>query len=333
MSTLYITEPGSMVRKDGEQLKVTTPKEGTLLKMPLANLEQLVVMGNVTVTAAVVRTLLERGVGITYLSGSGKLLGRLQPPESKNVPLRWAQFRAAADERERFSIAKDIIRGKLHNQRTLLQRSSREGAYGLDKSIRYLRALIKRVDRTKNLDELRGIEGAGAAAYFRELPKMIKAFGFPFSGRIRRPPTDPVNSLLSFGYVLLMNEVLSACQVVGFDPYLGYLHMDRYGRPALALDLMEEFRPVLVDSLVLSFINRRMIEPEDFEVGLGGVRRMKSHALKKFLAAWENKRRVLITHPVFQSQVPYWRVIELQARVLAKRLLGEIERYVPFISR
>lgn len=333
MSTLYITEPGAMVRKDGEQLKVTTPKEGTLLKMPLANLEQLVVMGNVTVTAAVVQTLLERGVGVVYLTGSGKLLGRLQPPERKNVPLRWAQFRAAADENQRLAIAKDIVRGKLHNQRTLLQRSAREGSHGLDKGIRQLHALTKRAERAETLDELRGIEGAGAAAYFHELPKMIKAFGFPFSGRVRRPPTDPVNSLLSFGYVLLMNEVLTACQVVGFDPYLGYLHMDRYGHPALALDLMEEFRPVLVDSLVLSFINRRMIEPEDFEVGLGGVRRMKPHALRKFLGAWESKRRTVITHPIFQTQVPYWRAVELQARILAKRLLGETDQYVPFLNR
>lgn len=333
MTTLYVSEVGAMVHKDGDQLKITAPKEGTLLKMPFSNLEQLVLLGNVTVSTAVVRSLLEKGSGLVYLSRGGKLLGRLQPTVSKNIPLRWAQFKAASDANTRLEIAKDIVRGKLHNQRTLLQRSGRGGTSGLDKAVRHLKALVKRVDRATTLDELRGIEGAGAAAYFRQWPQLIKTFGFPFSGRVRRPPTDPVNSLLSFGYVLLMNEVLTACQVVGFDPYLGFLHMDRYGKPALALDLMEEFRPIIVDSLVLSFINRRMAEPEDFEIGLGGVRRMKQGTLKKYLAAWEAKRRTLIRHPLFDRQVPYWRLIELQARILGKRLTGESEHYVPFLSR
>ncbi len=333
MTTLYVSEVGSMVRKDGDQLKITTPKEGTLLKMPMANLEQLVVFGNVTVSTAVIRALLDRGSGVVYLSRGGKLLGRLQSTVSKNIPLRWAQFNAASDENTRLNIAKDIVRGKLHNQRALLQRSGREGREGLEETIRHMRALVKRVDRAVTLDELRGIEGAGAAAYFRQWPRLIKTFGFPFPGRVRRPPTDPVNSLLSFGYVLLMNQVLTACEIVGFDPYVGFLHMDRYGRPALALDLMEEFRPVIVDSLVLSFINRRMAEPEDFEIGLGGVRKMKQKTLQKFLSAWETKRRTLVQHPIFAKQVPYWRIIELQARVMGKRLIGEAERYVPFLSR
>lgn len=333
MTTLYVSEVGAVVRKDGDQLKITAPKEGTLLKMPLANLEQLVVLGRVTVTTAVIHTLLKRGSGVVYLSRGGKLLGRLQPAVSKNIPLRWAQFNAAANLEARLDIAKDIVRGKLHNQRVILQRSGREGTAGLDGTIRHMRLLVKRVDRAVALDELRGIEGAGAAAYFRQWPRLIKTFGFPFSGRVRRPPTDPVNSLLSFGYVLLTNEVLSACQVVGFDPYIGFLHMDRYGKPALALDLMEELRPVLVDSLVLSFINRRMAEPEDFEIGLGGVRRMKQKTLQKFLSAWETKRRTLIRHPIFAKQTPYWRVVELQARILGKRLIGETDHYVPFLIR
>jgi CRISPR-associated protein Cas1 len=162
---------------------------------------------------------------------------------------------------------------------------------------------------------------------------MIRQIGFPFPGRVRRPPTDRVNSLLSFGYTLLMNEAFTVCQVVGFDPYLGYLYMDRYGRPALALDLMEEFRPVLVDSLVLSVINRRMLEPEDFESELGGVKHMRPPALRKFLAAWDQKRRTFVRHPIYDQQVPYWRAVEFQARVLAKFLMGEIEEYIPFLTR
>lgn len=333
MSTVYVIENGATVRKDGEQLKIDLPKGGTLLKMPLSKVDQLVILGNVTVTAPAVRALLEQGAPLVYLSSKGRLLGRLQPFENKNVPLRWQQFQAAANQETRVSIAKSIVKGKLLNQRTLLQRAGREGISGLKEAVDRLGALIRRVDRASELSELRGLEGAGAAEYFRQWPKLIRQLGFPFPGRVRRPPTDRVNSMLSFGYVLLMNEVLTACHVVGFDPYLGYLHMDRYGRPALALDLMEEFRPVLVDSLVLSVINRRMVEPEDFETGLGGVKRMRPHALRKFLAAWEQKRRTFIQHPLYDQQVPYWRAVELQARVLGKVLMGELEEYVPFLTR
>lgn len=333
MSTLYVIEDGAVVRKDGDQLKLFSAKDGLLLAVPLTQVEQLVLMGNVTVTAPVVRTLLDRGIGLVYLTSDGKLLGRLQPTESKNVPLRWAQFQAAADPQRSLRLAGAIVRGKILNQRTLLQRAGREGTSEIEGTIAHLRALAERVDRATALDELRGIEGAAAAAYFREWPKLIKSLGFPFPGRIRRPPTDPVNALISFGSVLLMNEALTACQIVGFDPYLGFLHMDRYGRPALALDLMEEFRPVLVDATVLAFINRRMVEPEDFETSVGGAKRLKRHALQKFLAAWEEKKRTVIRHPVFNWEVPYWRAIELQARVLGKALLGEIEDYVPFLTR
>jgi len=333
VSTVYVIENGATVRKDGEQLRIDVPKGGTLLKMPLGKVDQLVIMGNVTVTAPAVRALLEQGSPLVYLSSGGKLLGRLQPFENKNVPLRWAQFQAAASQEKRLLIAKCIVKGKLLNQRTLLQRAGREGVRGLEEAVKRLASLVRRTDRAGSLDELRGIEGAGASEYFRQWPKLIRSLGFPFPGRVRRPPTDRVNSMLSFGYVLLMNEVFTACHVVGFDPYLGYLHMDRYGRPALALDLMEEFRPVLVDSLVLAMINRRMVEPEDFTSELGGVKRMRPHALRKFLQAWEQKRRTFVRHPLFDRQVPYWRVVELQARVLGKVLMGELEEYVPFLTR
>lgn len=333
MNTLYVVEDGAVVRKDGDQLKLFSARDGLLLALPLTQVSQLVLMGNVTVTAPVVRTLLDRGIGLVYLTGDGKLLGRLQPTESKNVPLRWAQFQAASDPQRSLHIAKAIVRGKILNERTLLQRAAREGSSGTGQAITQLRALAERVERATGLDELRGIEGAAAAAYFREWPNLIKVLGFPFPGRIRRPPTDPVNALISFGSVLLMNEVLAACQIVGFDPYVGFLHMDRYGRPALALDLMEEFRPVLVEATVLAFVNRRMVDPEDFETGVGGAKRMKRHALQKFLAAWDEKKRTIIRHPVLNWEVPYWRVIELQARVLGKALLGEIDDYVPFLTR
>lgn len=333
MSTLYVMENGATVRKDGDQIKIDLPKGGTLLKMPIEKLEQLVILGNVTVTAQALKALLQRGIPVVYLTQQGRLLGKLQPFANKNIPLRWHQFAAASSPERRLAISRSIVKGKLLNQRTLLQRAKREGVRGLDDAIRQLGILARKADSAEDLNELRGLEGAGAAEYFRQWPKLIRQIGFRFPGRVRRPPTDPANSMLSFGYMLLMNEVFSACHIVGFDPYLGFFHMDKYGRPALALDLMEEFRPVLVDSLVLSLINKRVLEPEDFDAELGGAVRMRPHALRKFLAAWENKRRTLVRHHIFDRQVPYWRAIELQARVLARVILGEMDEYIPFLVR
>lgn len=333
MSTLYVMENGATVRKDGEQLRIDLPRDKTLLKMPLEKLEQIVIIGNVTVTAQAMKALLQRGISLVYITSQGRLLGKLQPFENKNIPLRWRQFETASSPEARLAISKSIVKGKLLNQRALLQRAKREGVWGLAGAIQQLGILAKKVDSVTDMNALRGLEGAGAAEYFRQWPKLIRQVGFRFPGRVRRPPTDPVNSMLSFGYMLLMNEVFSACHIVGFDPYLGFFHMDKYGRPALALDLMEEFRPVLVDSLVLSLINKRVIDPEDFVTEIGGATRMRPHALRKFLAAWENKRRSIVKHHLFDQQAPYWRVIELQARVLARVILGELDEYVPFLVR
>jgi CRISPR-associated protein Cas1 len=265
MSTVYVLEDGAIVRKDGDQIVVVGAKSGPILSMPIEQVEELVILGNATLTAPLVHELLGRGIGVAYFSRSGEFLGRLVPEISKNVPLRWAQFTAASDEGKTLAIAKSMVKGKLLNQRAILQREAREGVSGLASAIEDLKALVGRVDRVETLSELRGVEGAGSALYFREWPKLIRAVGFRFPGRVKRPPTDPVNAMLSFGYTLLANAVFAACHLVGFDPYVGFLHMDRYGRPALVLDLMEELRPVLVDSLVLALINRNMVDPEGFE--------------------------------------------------------------------
>jgi CRISPR-associated protein Cas1 len=215
-----------------------------------------------------------------------------------------------------------------------MQRAAREGANtDLTFPIYQLRATVKRLARARSIDEVRGIEGSGSAIYFQWFEKLIKTEGFSFPGRVRRPPTDPVNALLSFGYVLLQKDLQAVCNIVGFDPYIGYLHADRHGKPSLALDLMEEFRPVLVDSLVLRLINKRMIAQSDFEVTLGQVHRMKKEALKVFLRAYEEKKRTEIKHPSFGYRTTYWRSLELQARVLAKVLLSELDHYVPFLIR
>ncbi|MEN3010725.1 MAG: CRISPR-associated endonuclease Cas1 [Candidatus Bipolaricaulaceae bacterium] len=333
MSALYVLEDGAVLRKEGAQVVVVGAKAGVLLKMPLEQVEEIVVVGNATVTAPLVAELLARGIGLAYFSRSGEFLGRLVPETSKNVPLRWAQFRAAADPCTALALARAMVQGKILNQRALLMRAAREGAPDLAAAIEDLKLLAERVDRAQTLDELRGLEGAASARYFREWPKLLRRVGFRFPGRVRRPPTDPVNAMLSFGYTLLANMVFAACHVVGFDPYVGYLHMDRWGRPALVLDLMEELRPVLVDSLVLALIHRDQVAPEGFETGLGGACRMDRATLRTFLQAWEERRRTLVRHPLLQQEVPYFRVPELQARILAKVLLGEAEEYVPFLTR
>jgi CRISPR-associated protein Cas1 len=183
------------------------------------------------------------------------------------------------------------------------------------------------------LETILGLEGAGSAAYFRCFGNMLSdQQQWPFSGRIKRPPTDAVNALLSFGYALLTNQVASAVQIVGFDQYVGYLHSSVYGRPALALDLMEEFRPLIVDSIVLTLLNNRMLTPQDFLVDLGAYR-LKKESRKLFLTRFEERLNEEITHPVFGQKTKYRRCIELQARLVAKYLTGEIDEYPPFIVR
>jgi CRISPR-associated protein Cas1 len=333
MSTLYVNEKGAVVRVTGERVQVTRQRE-RLLDVPMIKVDQLVLLGRVGITSPALRALMERHIEVVYLSGSGKYLGRFVPPVSKNLILRKAQFRASEDPAQTVELARGFVRGKLLNMRTLLQRSARGSpAEELEKAVDQIQALMKRLSQVAAVDEIRGLEGAGTAVYFGVFDRLIKAEGWRFARRVKRPPTDPVNAMLSFGYVLLTNDLTSACQIVGFDPYVGYLHADRYGKPALALDLMEEFRPVIVDSLVLTLINKRMITSKDFEAQPGGVFRMKDRAKRTFLQAYEERKRVEIKHPVFGYKVEYRRCFELQARILAKALRGEIERYVPFLIK
>lgn len=341
MSTLYITQDGAVVRKTGERLKVTLKRE-TLLDVPLIKVDQVVMLGNVTVTSWALQSLLEQGIELVYLSSRGRYIGRFQAEFSKNSILRKAQYRAAMDELKTLKLATSFVAGKLLNMRAILQRASRyDRAEGngkpdpeLQGAIDRLKKLSKQLPREDlDLSGLRGMEGAGTAIYFGKFNQLLKADGIEFPGRVRRPPTDPINAMLSFGYMLLYNDMYAACNIVGFDPYVGYLHSDKYGKPSLALDLVEEFRPVMIDSLVLSLINKRMIAKDDFEVGIGEVHRLKDGSLKTFLRAYEERKRSEIKHPTFGYNCTYMRCFELQARTLAKVLLGEVEEYVPFLIR
>jgi CRISPR-associated protein Cas1 len=284
----------------------------------------------------------------------GQFKGRLSPPFSKNAMLRMAQYRAHSNMPKRCELARRFVIGKLSNQRTMLQRYQRHKAdaemtqaigqladlvhtlatLSLEEanSMRLLGSGDKHIEGTP-LETILGMEGAGSAAYFQCFGKLISnQKQWPFARRIKRPPTDPVNSLLSFGYSLLTNQVASAVQLVGFDHFVGYLHSSFYGRPSLALDLIEEFRPIIVDSIVLTLLNNRMLNPGDFVVELGAYR-LKQERRKVFFTKFEERLNEEITHPVFGYKATYRRCIELQARLIAKFLTGEIDQYPPFIVK
>jgi CRISPR-associated protein Cas1 len=332
MSTLYITQQDAVLRKVDERLKVTQHKD-TLLDIPLIKVSQVILFGRVTVTAATVATLLENGVGLCYLSEHGRYIGRLEPHFSKNSLLRVDQWQAAFDDQRKLDIARQCVQGKLENMRVMLLRANREQERPeLARAIDGLKDAQRRAQQCRDLDVLRGHEGEGSAAYFGVFGGLIKQ-NLSFPGRVRRPPTDPVNALLSFGYTLLYNDLHAACNIVGFDPYVGYLHADRYGRASLPLDLMEEFRPLVVDSIVLTCLNKRIIQKEDFIVELGSAHRLNDESRRRFLLQYEERKNTEFKHPIFGYRMTYQRCFELQARLLAKYLQRELAHYPPLVTK
>jgi CRISP-associated protein Cas1 len=361
MPTLYLTEDYALVRRDSEDcLLVQIPerrgKDGTSParkeRVPLLKVDEVVVLGEVTLTASALHVLLERDIEITFLGHYGQFKGRLSPSFSKNAVLRLAQYRAHQDMTKRCELARRFVIGKLTNQRQRLQRYNRTHQDAeAQRSVEQLTDQIKsletlsmrqssgmkplatgdhRVEGT-TLETILGLEGAGSAAYFRCFGKLLSdPKQWPFPGRAKRPPTDPVNALLSFGYALLTTKVASAVQLVGFDHYVGYLHSSFYGRPALALDLVEEFRPVIVDSVVLGMLNNRMLIPKDFVIELGTYR-LKDERRKVFFTKLEERLDEEVSHPIFGYKTSYRRCLELQGRLLAKCVTGEIEEYPPFL--
>jgi len=363
--TLYLNEEYALVRRDGEDcLLVEIPgkpgKNGSLLsparkeRIPLIKIDEVVVLGEVTLTASAMHLLLSRNIEITFLGHYGQFKGRLSPPFSKNAILRVAQYRAHQDMGKRCELARRFVIGKLSNQRLRLQRFNRthkddevsqainqmagviQGLENLSvREFQRMRPLASGDNRVEGsaLETILGLEGTGSAAYFRCFGKQLSdSRQWPFAGRVKRPPTDPVNALLSFGYSLLTNKIASAIQLVGFDHFIGYLHSSVYGRPALTLDLIEEFRPVIVDSVVLTILNRRMLTQNDFVNELGAYR-LKDERRKVFFTALENRLSEEIEHPTFGYRTSYRRCLELQARLLAKYVTDEIESYPPFQLR
>lgn len=333
MGTVYISTNDAFIGKTDERLRVRAQKE-TLLDVPLIKVDGVVVLGRATVSPAALIELLERKIPLSFLTGTGRFLGRLEPELNKNIFVRSAQWQAAGETPQAIHAVQGFIRGKLKNYRTLLMRAQREGITGLEAGITQVEQAMYPINQTLAIDTLRGLEGAGSAAYFTHFGQLIRNQQFSFKTRNRRPPKDPVNALLSFGYALLLHDIQGAINIVGFDPYLGYLHTQRYGRPSLALDLMEEFRPLIVDAMVLSALNRRALTTKDFDSEpLSHAASLTDEGRRKFLRLYEQKKQTKFKHPVMGRQCTYQEAFEIQCRLLAKYLMGETELYPPLILK
>ncbi len=330
-AVLYLQEPGSHVGKRSEHLVVR--KDGAeLSKVPMHAVRQVVVFGNVQVSTQALETLAANDVPVAYLTGHGRFLGAFVPAVPKNVGLREAQFRCFADEGERLKLAKAVVRAKLTNQRALLMRSLRgDGDRGSDEpAARGIAELLRRLDDAEGVETVLGLEGQGAALYFGEFGRFLKARppgrGFDFTARNRRPPRDPVNALLSFAYALLAKDCFSAVCTVGF------FHAGRHGKPSLALDLLEEFRPVIADSVVLTLVNNEMVGPRDF-VTWREACQLTEGGRKAFFAAYEQRKATVVTHPLYGYRMSYSRMLEVQARMLAAYVRGGVPAYMGFTVR
>jgi CRISPR-associated protein Cas1 len=335
---LYLNSQGFRVGKSGEVLQIKD-KEQLKQEVRIGEICQVNLMGNVQLSTQAVQTLCEADVPICYFSQGGWFYGITTGMNSKNVFLRRVQFRLADQEWFARSLARRLVAGKIRNQRTLLQRNHVEPR---NESLVGLKRMAEQAERAETLEELLGIEGTAARIYFGDLAGMIKTdeedgaaadqFRFDFVGRNRRPPRDAVNALLSLAYSLLAKDLTIACYAVGFDPYMGFYHQPRFGRPALALDLMEPFRPLIADSAVLSAINTRMVTPKDF-VRVGPGVALTPTGRKAFFRAYELRMDTLVTHPFFEYRVSYRRLLEIQARLLARVLEGEVAEYPVFVTR
>ncbi len=328
---LYVTEPGAMVGIDGGRLVVSKHRE-PLASVRLIDVLHVAAYGNVQVSAQALRTMFERDIDVFHFSYGGWLLGLTTGLPSKNVMLRIRQSTAAA--RGQLDEARRMISGKIRNCRVLLRRN---GGDSVARVVGQLADLAQQAEQASSAAELLGLEGVAARLYFGAFPALIgRADGLPgpgFTGlRNRRPPTDAVNCLLSFCYGLLTKEMMAACLAVGFDPYVGLFHRPRFGRPALALGLAEEFRPLLADSTVLTVVNNCEVGSSDFLVRAGAVT-LTAGGRKAVIRAWERRMTTQVRHPLFGYTVSYRRAVELQARILAARLIGELPSYEPLVTR
>jgi CRISPR-associated protein Cas1 len=339
LNTLYIQRQGSYLRLEHDTLKVDVEGK-TAAQIPLHHLGGLVVFGNVLLSPYLIHRCADDGRSVVWLTQSGRFKARLFAPTSGNVLLRRAQHAALDTPDFALTLAQRMVAGKLQNARTVLLRAARESttpetATALREAAKLHEGTLLRLPRLRELDEVRGAEGDAARSYFSVLNSMIRSTheAFTFSGRNRRPPRDPVNALLSFVYGMLRNECASALEGVGLDPQVGFLHALRPGRPALALDLMEELRAPLADRFVLTLINLGQVKPGGFVTRPGGAVEMLEETRKTLVVAYQKRKREEVNHPILKKPIPLGLVPHVQARLLARHLRGDTPDYPPFLYR
>ncbi len=340
LNTLYVTTEGAWLKKDGANIVMEVDGE-TRGRLPVHMLESVVCIGRMLVSPPLLGFCAEQGIRISYLTPNGKFLARVEGPVSGNILLRREQYRRSDDAEKCAAIARNLLAGKIHNQRTVISRALRDHGDGFDTDVagklRQVRhrmgCILRELPHEPRLDSLRGLEGEAAQRYFEVFDALIR-IDHPllrFAGRNRRPPRDAVNALLSWLYTLLTHDCRSALETAGLDPAAGFLHRDRPGRPSLALDLAEEFRPLLGDRLALSLINRKQIGAADFRVLDNGAVQLTEAARKTVLVAYQERKREELHHPFLEEKIPIGLIPLVQAQLLARHLRGDLDGYPPFL--
>lgn len=336
-NTLYVTNPDTYLSLDGETVVVRSGAD-VLGRVPLHNLENIVCFGYRGTSPALIGACTEKNIGLCFLSPHGRFLGRICGPVQGNVLLRSTQYRTADDVVCSLPIAKMFLTGKIYNGRWLLEHFRRDHPARLDlpavgACIDQMKTALQQIPEALSHNELLGIEGSAAKAYFSAFPKLIlrSEADFPFTGRSRRPPLDPVNAMLSFTYTLLGNDIAGALEAVGLDPAVGFLHTMRPGRASLALDLLEELRAPLADRFVLSQINLGAVTRRDFAQKENGAYYLTDDARRAFLAAWQKRKQETLKHPYLKEKISWGLVPHAQAMLLARYLRGDLDAYPPFL--
>lgn len=340
LNVLYVTSPDGYLSRDGQNVVVRVG-EVEKARFPIHILESIVCFTYAGASPALMELCAESGVPLSFISSTGKFLARLTGPTKGNVLLRRRQYRMADDPAESAAIVRNVIAAKTTNSRAVIRRAMSDHADAasdsrLQRALEDLTRIVQRVfDCPDDLEALRGLEGQAANVYFSAFNGLIRnpEPAFRFNTRTRRPPRDPVNALLSFLYTLLRHDVQSALETVGLDPYVGFLHTDRPGRPSLALDLMEELRPYLADRLALTLINRKQVTPKDFISSETGGVVLTDEARKTVLGAWQARKREAIEHPFLDEKIEIGLIPYAQALLLARYVRGDLDGYPPFVWR
>jgi CRISPR-associated protein Cas1 len=339
LNTLYVQTQGAVLHLEHDTVKITIERE-TKLRLPLLRLSGIVVFGRVTVTPFLIQRCAEDGRSLVWLSHSGRFKARVEGPARGNVLLRRAQHLALSDSKRTLTIARQIVAAKLQNSRHVIVRSAREASSELARTALTAAAvriaeILPTLSECRTLDELRGAEGDAARTYFGVFGYQVRVNheAFTMDGRTRRPPRDRVNAVISFLYALLRAECSAGLESVGLDPQVGFLHALRPGRPALALDLMEEFRPIVADRLALTLINRKQLQEQHFDMLPGGAVHLNDAGRKIVLVAYQQRKEEEITHRMLDQKLPLGLVPYIQARLLARYLRNDIDLYAPYLAR